>query len=45
MQDDEEPKSINEALTCSAKEKWLKAMEEEMESMRSNNVWELVDLP
>jgi Reverse transcriptase (RNA-dependent DNA polymerase) len=23
----------------------MKAMEEEMESMRSNNIWELVDLP
>ena len=45
MQDDKEPKSVNEALTCSAKEKWLKATEEEMESMRSNNIWELVDLP
>ena len=45
MQDDEEPKSVNEALTCSAKEKWLKVIEEEMKSMRSNNVWKLVDLP
>lgn len=27
------------------KEKWLKTMEEKMESMRLNNVWELIDLP
>ena len=45
MQDDEEPKSINKTLTYSAKEKWLKVMEEDMESMRSYNVWELVYLP
>jgi SpoVK/Ycf46/Vps4 family AAA+-type ATPase len=45
MQDEEEPKNIRETLTCPAKEKWMKAMKEEMESMRSNNVWELVDLP
>jgi len=45
MQDEEEPRNIREALTCPAKEKWMKAMEEEMESMRSNSVWELVDLP
>ena len=38
MQDEEEPRNIREALTCPAKEKWMKAMEEEMESMRSNNV-------
>jgi Reverse transcriptase (RNA-dependent DNA polymerase) len=45
MQDEEEPNNIRETLTCPAKEKWMKAMEEEMESMRSNNIWELVDLP
>ena len=44
-QDDEEPKNIREALTCPSSDKWKIAMEEEMESMRSNNVWELVDLP
>jgi hypothetical protein len=44
MQDEEEPNNIQEALTCPAKEKWMKAMKEKMESMRSNNVWELVDL-
>ena len=29
----------------SGKEEWLKAMNLEMESMYSNSVWELVDLP
>ncbi|XP_071704835.1 uncharacterized protein [Rutidosis leptorrhynchoides] len=43
--EEDEPRNINEALTCPAKDEWFKAMEEEMESMRSNNVWELVDLP
>ncbi|XP_071688658.1 uncharacterized mitochondrial protein AtMg00820-like [Rutidosis leptorrhynchoides] len=43
--EEDEPRNINEALTCTAKDEWFKAMEEEMESMRSNNVWELVDLP
>jgi Reverse transcriptase (RNA-dependent DNA polymerase) len=45
IQDEEVPKNIQEALTYPAKEKWMKAIEEEMESMRSNNIWELVDLP
>jgi hypothetical protein len=38
MQDEEEPRNIREALTCPAKEKWMKVIEEEMESMRSNNI-------
>jgi Reverse transcriptase (RNA-dependent DNA polymerase) len=44
IQDEEKPKNIRDSLTCPIKEKWMKIMEEEMESMRSNNVWKLVDL-
>ena len=44
-EDDKEPKSVNEALTSPAKDHWRNAMEEEMESMRINEVWDLVDLP
>ena len=36
--DDEEPKAVNEALSSP------KAMEEEMESLKTNQVWDLVDL-
>ena len=43
--DDEEPKTVKEALECPAKEKWKVALEEEMESMKMNQVWNLVDLP
>ena len=41
----DEPKDLKEALSCPAKESWIKAMEEELESMRVNQVWDLVDLP
>ena len=44
-QDDEEPKTITEALSGPKAKEWSKAMEEEMESMRTNQVWDLVDLP
>ena len=44
-QDKDEPRNVIEALSGLDKENWTKAMEEEMESMRSNQVWELVDLP
>ena len=44
-QDDEEPRTVQEALSSSASDKWMKAMDDEMESMRTNQVWDLVDLP
>ena len=44
-QDEEEPKTVHEALSCPAKKEWKKAIEEEMESMKKNKVWELVDIP
>ena len=45
LQDEEEPRNIKEALNCHAKENWKNAMEEEMESMKINQLWELVDPP
>ena len=44
-QDEEEPRNIKEALNCPAKENWKNTMEEEMEFMIINQVWELVDPP
>ena len=44
-EDDEEPKIVKVALECPAKEKWIVALEDEMESMKVNQVWSLVDLP
>jgi len=44
-QDDEEPKIFNHALSDPKASEWIKAMEEEMESMKINQVWDLVDLP
>ena len=44
-QDDKETKTIREALFGPKAKEWSKAMEEEMESMRTNQVWDLVDLP
>ena len=39
-----EPSSVKEALTGEEKEEWREAMEVEMESIKRNNVWELVEL-
>ena len=41
--DDEEPKNVKEALSGPKAEEWIKAMEEKMESMNANQVWDLVD--
>ena len=39
------PKTIEETLSSIDKAEWKKAMEEEMESMKLNYVWRLIDLP
>ena len=41
----EEPQTVNEALSSSEKEKWDIAMQKEMDSIHSNDVWDLVELP
>lgn len=39
------PTTVNEALAGDEKEKWKSAMNEELESMERNDVWDLVTLP
>ena len=43
--DEEEPKTIQEALFGPTSKEWIKVMEEEMNSMKFNQVWDSVDLP
>ena len=43
--DEEESKTIQQALFGPNAKKWFEAMEEEMNSMKSNRVWDLVDIP
>lgn len=40
-----EPLTVNEALSSPDKEKWLGAMKNEMESLSTSEVWDLVELP
>lgn len=40
-----EPKSYGEAILCKERDKWTAAMQEEMESLKANNTWEITDLP
>ena len=40
-----EPRNVREALAGPNARDWIRAMEEEMDSMKKNHVWDLVDLP
>ena len=40
-----EPTTVKDALSSLDKAKWMSAMEKEIEPLRKNDVWELVDLP
>ena len=40
-----EPQTVKEALNCSEKEQWEAAMQKEMDSIYTNGVWDLVELP
>lgn len=40
-----DPTSYEEAMSSSHSSKWLEAMEDEMKSMSSNEVWDLEEIP
>jgi len=40
-----EPTTVAEAVARQGKEKWLNAMNDEMDSLHANDVWDLVELP
>ncbi|XP_042954748.1 receptor-like protein 2 [Carya illinoinensis] len=42
--DDDELRIIHEALSSSTKDEWMKALNNEIESMKTNQVWDMVDL-
>jgi hypothetical protein len=42
---DGDPASYEEAMRSAHSSKWLEAMEDEMKSMSSNDVWYLVEIP
>ena len=40
-----EPACIDDVLRSPKRDKWINAMEQEMKSLKENEVWELVELP
>ncbi|KAL9239143.1 hypothetical protein vseg_013493 [Gypsophila vaccaria] len=43
--DSDEPATYKGAMTCSDSKLWLEPMQSEIDSMHTNQVWDLVDLP
>ena len=43
--DNSDPSSFEEAIKSDSADKWLSAMQEEMESLQKNCTWDLVELP
>ena len=43
--DNTDPNSFKDALSDPNKEEWENAMKNEIESLKQNNVWDLVELP
>ena len=40
-----EPRTFEEGCMCPERDKWMKAMEREMASLKANDVYDLVELP
>jgi hypothetical protein len=40
-----EPATYSEAIACSDREKWIAAMQDEMQSLEKNCTWDVVPLP
>ncbi|KAH9754208.1 Integrase catalytic domain-containing protein [Citrus sinensis] len=43
--DQEEPKTYEEAVACKESAQWIKAMEDEMDSLNKNGTWKLIQKP
>ena len=42
---EDDPETFSQAMSCNKSNLWLEAMKDEMDSMASNGVWDLVKLP
>ena len=40
-----DPETFSQAISCNESELWYNAMKDELDSMKSNEVWDLVELP
>lgn len=42
---EDDPITISQAKSCRNSVRWIKALKDEMKSMKDNDVWDLVELP
>ena len=40
-----DPETFSQAMSCKESNLWINAMKDELDSMASNQVWDLVELP
>ena len=40
-----DPETFSQALSCKESNLWYNAMKDELDSMKSNEVWDLIELP
>ena len=40
-----DPETFSQVISCNESELWYNAMKDELDSMKSNEVWDLVELP
>ena len=40
-----DPETFSQALSCKESDLWYNAMKDELDSMKSNKVWDLIELP
>lgn len=45
MEAEEDPRTFGEAMQRPDKNQWLRAMQEEIDSLKKNKVWQLLDRP
>ena len=45
VSDNFEPKSFDQAVNCRDSQQWIDAMKAELDNLKRNNVFDLVDLP
>ena len=40
-----DPETFSQAISCKESDLWYNAMKDELDSMKSNEVWDLIELP
>jgi hypothetical protein len=45
VQCNQEPEDAEQAIQCADRDKWIEAINEELNALKKNKTWDLVDIP